>query len=252
MAKIICISSFRRGAGKSTLAVNLAASLAQHGRRVGVIDADTLSPRLHWLIGSSKSEDEKYTLTDYLLKQHTIDQAVRDKSARLGPDAQGRLFFVPANDDAVQISQLLHQGYAPELLADGCQQLIKNLALDVVVIDTHAGLDQNSLATMAMSDTLLVVMRLDKSDYQGTAVTIDVARQLEIPSLSLIVNLVSPNFSLSEVKAEAEHTYRCAVSAVLPAFEEVMTHADSGIFVLEHPHHHMAIMFNEIADRLSK
>jgi MinD-like ATPase involved in chromosome partitioning or flagellar assembly len=251
MSKIVSIHSFRRGAGKSMLTANLAALLAQAGQRVGVVDADMLAPSLHWLLGVN-STDIDYYLNDYLLDRRGIVRIARDVTAQLDPHTQGRLFLVPASDDALQITRMLHEGYDTDLLSDGCQQLISELALDTLLVDTHAGLDQDTLAAMAMSDKLIIMMRPDKHDYQGTAVTLDVARQLEVPDISIVVNLVPAHFDLAEVAREAEHTYQCPIAAVLPVSEEMMIESDSSVFVLNQPQHAITALLQQVAARLNK
>jgi MinD-like ATPase involved in chromosome partitioning or flagellar assembly len=249
MPKIISIHSFRRGTGKSTITANLAALLAIAGRRVGVVDADVLSPSLHWLLGVDESKIG-CTLNSFLLDQQDIEQAAHDVTARLGVDIKGRLFLVPASDDALQIARVLRERYDTDRLNTGCQRLIDQLALDMLLVDTHAGLNQDSLAALAMSDALIIVLRLDQQDYQGTAVTVDVARRLEVPDLSLMVNMVPPGFQSIEVAIEVEHTYNCPVSAALPMSEELMTQPGSSLFVLEHARHPITTLLTQAAARL--
>jgi MinD-like ATPase involved in chromosome partitioning or flagellar assembly len=65
-------------------------------------------------------------------------------------------------------------------LNDGFRQLVKALALDYLFIDTHPGLSKETFLTIAISHCLLLIVRPDKQDYQGAAVTLDVARQLNV------------------------------------------------------------------------
>ncbi len=63
MRSIIAVASGKGGVGKSTVATNLAVSLAEAGARVGLIDADILNPNLPMMVGVGygrpRVEDDK-------------------------------------------------------------------------------------------------------------------------------------------------------------------------------------------------
>jgi MinD-like ATPase involved in chromosome partitioning or flagellar assembly len=249
MSKIIAVHSFRRSTGKSTIVANLAVLLALAGQRVGVVDAHISSPGLHWLFGLGRTEIDG-TLNDFLLEQRPIEQTAHDLTARLGAAVRGRLFLVPASDDALQIAQVLRERYGTDRLSDGYQRLIEHLGLDALLVDTHPGLDQDSLAAMAMSDTLLIVLRLDQQDYQGTAVMVDVARQFKITELSLLANLVPESYEPHAVAAQLEQTYHCPVLAVIPLSEELMDATGASLFVNEYAQHPITALLTQTAAQL--
>jgi ATP-binding protein involved in chromosome partitioning len=55
---IIAISSGKGGVGKSTVAVNLAVSLALDGARVGIMDIDVYGPNVPIILGASDARPE--------------------------------------------------------------------------------------------------------------------------------------------------------------------------------------------------
>ena len=54
---VIAVASGKGGVGKSTVAVNLAASLARQGLRIGLIDADVHGPSLPRMLGQSRKPE---------------------------------------------------------------------------------------------------------------------------------------------------------------------------------------------------
>ncbi|HJZ50078.1 MAG TPA: MinD/ParA family protein, partial [Roseiflexaceae bacterium] len=148
------------------------------------------------------------------------------------------------------IAKVLREGYDVGLLNDGFHRLVEALELDVLMIDTHPGLNEETLLSIAISDALTVIMRPDNQDYQGTGVTIDVARKLDVQKLLLVVNKVPASFDAAEVEASVERTYNCDVAAVLPHSDEMMALASAGIFALRYPDHPITVALKQVAAKL--
>jgi MinD-like ATPase involved in chromosome partitioning or flagellar assembly len=250
MSKIISIHSFRGGTGKSNTTANVTALLAASGLRVGVIDTDLQSPGIHVLFGV---DEEKLTpsLNDYLWGKCEIEEAAQDVTPLLGVPISGQVYLIPASMKPGEITRIVNQGYDPGLLSDGFHRLLDELKLDILMVDTHPGLNEETLLSIAVSDTLAIVLRHDQQDYQGTAVMVDVARRLGVPRTSLIANEVPARFDLVDIRAQVERSYGCAVAGALPHSDDLLA-VEPGFFALRHPTHPLALGLREVGAALAR
>ncbi|NCY15737.1 MAG: MinD/ParA family protein [Actinobacteria bacterium] len=256
MTKILSVHSFRGGTGKSNTSANIAARLAASGRRVAVVDTDVQSPGIHVLFGFDEHIPGP-TLNDYLYGSAPIADTAHDVTDRITMSGAtvregGALFLVPASIRAGDIARVLRQGYDVEVLNDGFRELVKGLALDHLIIDTHPGLNEETLLSITISDTLLLIMRPDKQDYQGTAVTVDIARRLEVPELLLMVNKVPSNADPVIMAEDVSEAYDVEVAGVLPLSEDIVTNASGGLFSLTDPDHDWSRAIASVVDRLAR
>ena len=102
-----------------------------------------------------------------------------------------------------------------------------------------------------ISDVLVLILRPDQQDFQGTTVTVDVARKLDVPKMLLVVNKVLSSFDFSAVRRQVEETYQVPVAGVLPLSEDVVRNASSAIFSLQFPDHPWSAEVRAIAKRVS-
>jgi septum site-determining protein MinD len=250
MSQIVSIHSFRGGTGKSNISANLATMLAAQGQRVGVVDTDIQSPGIHVLFGLDEDRIT-HALNDYLWGECEIEQTAYDVSRSLDENLPGRVYLIPSSIRAGEIARVLREGYDVSLLNDGFHALIDRLHLDTLVIDTHPGLNEETLLSIAVSDVLVVVLRPDQQDYQGTGVTIEVARKLGVPRMVLVINKVPDVFDPASVRSRVEQTYGCDVAAVLPHSDELMALASAGIFSLRYPDHPVTAQLEQITSRVA-
>jgi len=250
MSKIISVHSFRGGTGKSNTSANLAYLCAAKGLRVGVVDTDIQSPGIHVLFGLDEEEMEKgRSLNDYLWGKCAIEETAHDVTLSLDENLTGKVFLIPSSIKAGEIARVLREGYDVGLLNDGFDALVKKLDLDLLIIDTHPGLNEETLLSIAISDTLVLIMRPDQQDYQGTSVTVEVARKLDVPQMLLMVNKV-PEKLMGAVKQNVEATYECEVAAVIPHSDDLMTLASSGVFSCKYPDHPVTKIYQQLAARI--
>ncbi len=231
MTKIISTHSFRGGTGKSNVTANIAATLANMGHRVGVVDTDIQSPGIHIIFNLSDGRI-KYTLNDFLWGNCSIEEAaypVYDS-----PDG-GAVFLVPSSIDPNDIARILREKYDASDMHNAFRDLIPALSLDYLLIDTHPGLNEETLLSIAISDSLVIILRPDQQDFQGTSVTVDVARRLRVPEIKLVVNKVPPEYDLADIRRKVEDAYQCEVSTLLPLSFDVAQNASSDIYCVKFP-----------------
>lgn len=249
MATVISVHSFRGGTGKSNTTANLAAVYARQGRRVAVIDTDIQSPGIHAIFGL-RGEEVEASLNDFLWHDRPIEQVAQDVSAAAGPGVSGRIHLIPSSMKPGEIARVLREGYDAQRLTEGFRRLVDVLTLDVLLIDTHPGLNEETLLSLVLSDSLLIVMRPDRQDYEGTGITARVARELEVPRIRIVVNKLPDTFDAISVTARVEEAYGCPVAAVLPHSDELMRLASEGIFVARFPDHTLSDLYRKVASTL--
>jgi MinD-like ATPase involved in chromosome partitioning or flagellar assembly len=147
------------------------------------------------------------------------------------------LFLIPASISAGEIGRVLKDGYDVGRLNVGFKRLMRELNLDYLIIDTHPGVNEETLMSIVISDQLILVLRPDNQDFQGTSVTLELARRLDVQNPMLIVNKIPPGMDRALLKEKVESAYGAKVIAMLPLNHEIVRLASAGIFVNRHPEH---------------
>jgi MinD-like ATPase involved in chromosome partitioning or flagellar assembly len=254
LPKIVAIHSFRGGTGKSNTTANLAVLIARAGHRVGVIDTDIHSPGIH-VIFNCRPETMSRTLNDYLHGTCSIQDAAYDvTSAAIGRvtdnDERPRIFLIPSSIKTGEIARVLREGYDVARLNDGFHDLIKVLKLDYLLIDTHPGVNEETLLSIAIANAFILIMRPDSQDFQGTAVTVELARRLEVERIMVVLNKIPSAMDRALLRQQVEAAYRAPVIGMLPLCDEMAELASSGIFVNGHPDHPLTRELVRVADQV--
>ncbi|MEM7594711.1 MAG: MinD/ParA family protein [Cyanobacteria bacterium P01_A01_bin.83] len=245
MPKVVSVHSYRGGTGKSNFTANLATTVAMQGNRVGVVDTDVPSPGIHNLFGLEAEHTDK-TLNNYLWGESAIEDAAYDVSENVGI-TDGMLYLVPSSFKADDIARILKDGYDVRLMNDGFRRLVKSLQLDYLFIDTHPGLSKETFLSIAISHVLILILRPDKQDYQGTAVTVDVARQLKVRRMLLAINKAYQKLDFGVLKQKVEETYNEKVAGIFPLSEDIVQLASEGVFCTKYPEHEITQEFRKVA-----
>ncbi|MBW4428474.1 MAG: MinD/ParA family protein [Nostoc desertorum CM1-VF14] len=256
MAQIISVHSFRGGTGKSNLIANIASTMALQGQRVGIIDTDIQSPGIHVIFGLDENK-MGYTLNDYLWRRCNIQDAAYDVTPTLQSEplhpttVKGSLYLIPSSIKAGEIARVLREGYDVVRLNDGFQELIRTLKLDYLLIDTHPGLNEETLLSIGISNILIIILRPDNQDFQGTAVTVDVARKLKVPKMLMVINKALPNLDFADLQEQVEKIYNVPVAGILPLSEDMVQLASKGIFSLRYSGHPISQAIKKIAEQIT-
>lgn len=251
MAKSIAVHSFKGGTGKSTITANLAAALVGRGRRVGVMDMDLEGPGLH-VIFNIDPDDVRYTLNDVLLDAVRPEQAAIDMNEKLGLNGNGQLLFTPASIRVSEMLRTLRTGFEVESFSAAISKLKEHFKLDYLLIDTHPGLENDTLLAMGICDHLLIVSRVDQQDIFGTGVMVEIAGTLEKPA-HLVVNMIPAGMKTSDASKIATNigqSFKVDMMGWFPFSEDVQGSLSKSVFILTFPKHPIASRFQDLARKV--
>ena len=124
--------------------------------------------------------------------------------------------------------------------------------MDYLFIDTHPGLNEETLISAAISDLFIVVLRPDNQDYQGTSISLEVARRIGITATSLLINKIPSSYDPVEVRARIEGAYGCEVIGAIPLSEDLAETGSREVFILKHPDHSFSLAIEEISENIMR
>ncbi len=140
--QVVAVTGGKGGVGKTSVSINLSVALAQMGRRVALLDADLGLANIDVLLGLSA----KHTLEDVLKGTHSLLDIMLT-----GPSG---VRIIPASSGTQHMSQLgaaEHAGLIHAFSELGEQ-------LDVLIIDTAAGISDSVVSFVRAANEVLVVV----------------------------------------------------------------------------------------------
>jgi MinD-like ATPase involved in chromosome partitioning or flagellar assembly len=253
MARSIAIHSFKGGTGKSTITANLAVALVSRGRNVGVMDMDLEGPGLH-VIFNVDAEQIQHTLNDVLLEKAQPEEAALLMNDRLGLKESGKLYFSPASTKVDDMLTTLRTGFEVESFSSALSKLQSQFKLDYLLIDTHPGLENDTLLAMGVCDHLLLVSRIDQQDIFGTGVMVQIANTLGKPT-HLVVNMIPSSLKSSQASKLANGIgaqFKVGLLGWFPFSDEVQRSLSRSVFILTERRHSMTVKFQELARQVER
>jgi MinD-like ATPase involved in chromosome partitioning or flagellar assembly len=250
MGKIVSIHSYRGGTGKSNLTANLAYQAACTGLRIAVIDSDLQSPGVHMILGLDRTRISN-TLTDFVAGRCELEDAAYDMTEDLGITS-GALYLLPCSMKLESIMTVLDQGYDVARLNKEFVGLIDALSLDFLLVDTHPGLNKETMLTTAISHGLVILIRPDRQDFHGTAVLVELAKRLGVPNILMVANKVTRNMNVDEVRERVHQTFGYEVVGILPLDEQMASLGSRGLFTRKWPDHPLSQEIKSVTDLVIK
>ena len=158
MGKVIAIANQKGGVGKTTTAINLAASLAVLEKKVLIIDADPQANTTSGL-NFSPDNDQQRTLYEVLIGRIEASDALIQTELP-------RLHMIPSHINLV--------GAEIEMLeADGRESLLKNALApiradyDYIIIDCSPSLGLITINTLAAADSVIIPVQPEYFALEG-------------------------------------------------------------------------------------
>jgi len=249
---IITFHSYRGGTGKSTLVANFATAMALRGKRVGVLEFDTLSPGLRILF--NVNAQTRCHLNDLLWGEGQLEEAVLDLTQTLhGGEESGRLFLLPASQKGEDIFKLLRDGYSAHLCMSIIREFQESYDLDLLFIDTHPGFEEDTLIALTASELIVVVLRMDEQDYFGAKIAADINKTIN-KRLFLLFNMVPyENLQTHEVSFFTNGISRLLgvpIIGIIPFYQDLLAATNRRLFVADAERHPFSTTVNTIASRL--
>jgi pilus assembly protein CpaE len=222
---LVTVFSAKGGCGKTTVATNLAAALADGGRReVCLVDLDLAFGDV--------------AIALQLFPAHTIADAV-PLAGNLDAQALASL-LTPHSPGLTTLVAPVEPGHAesiPASLVTAILELLKQ-NFDYVVVDTPPAFDDHVLAAFDQSDLVALMATLDIPALKNLKLTLETLELLNYPRERWRIVLNRSDSKVGLALSEVEKTLKVPISLQVPSSRDVPASINRGVpIVLDDPKH---------------
>jgi ATP-binding protein involved in chromosome partitioning len=242
---IIAVSSGKGGVGKSTVAVNLAVSLALDGARVGLMDMDVYGPNVPLMLGASQARPE-------------VDENKLIPIEAYGVKLMSMAILQPGDKPMIVRGPILH-GLVKQFLTD-----VKWGELDYLIVDMPPGTGdvQLSLAQLVPVQGAVLVTTPQEVAVMDVRRALRMFETVAVPVLGVVENMsyfVAPDtgiryniFGEGGGQKLAEH-YGVPFLGAVPLGLEVREGGDKGVpVVVSQPDSPQSEAFRKVAEEVAR
>lgn len=238
LGTVVTVFSAKGGCGKTTVSTNLAAALADKGRRsVVIVDLDLAFGDV--------------AIALQLFPSHTIADAVPLGEADL--DFAGlQSLLTPHSAGLTTLVAPVEPGAAEAIPASLVTRIVEVLRenFDYVIIDTPPAFDDQVLAAFDLSDAIVLLATLDIPALKNLKLTLETLELLNYPRERWKIVLNRSDSKVGLAISEVEKTLRTAITAQVPSSRDVPASVNRGVpIMLDDPRHPVSVAIRTFAER---
>ena len=179
-ARVIAVANQKGGVGKTTSTINLGAALAEHGRKVLLVDFDPQGA-LSVGLGVQPHQLDSTVYNLLMERDSEIDEVIRETGVE-------NMDLLPSNIDlsAAEV-QLVFEVGREQALGRALKPVLDRY--DIVLIDCQPSLGLLTINALACADTVLIPLACEFFSLRGVALlmdTIDKVRDRLNPNLDIL------------------------------------------------------------------